>query len=124
MQWKIKTFSELSIEEFHNILQLRISVFVVEQDCPYPELDGKDKKAWHLFAVEEENPEKIRAYSRIFKPGDYYSEAAIGRVVVDPTARGISPEGEFSPHHYVTSPSPRIPLRGTPHCEAPSGDTK
>ena len=88
MQWKTKTFDQLSLNEFHNILQLRIDVFVVEQNCPYPELDGKDKFAWHFFAVAEEDPEKIIAYTRIFKPGDYYEQAAIGRVVVNPDFRG------------------------------------
>ncbi len=88
MQWKTKTFENLSLNEFHNILQLRVNVFVVEQNCPYPELDEKDKFAWHFFAVPEEDPEKIIAYTRIFKPGDYYEQAAIGRVVVNPEFRG------------------------------------
>jgi len=88
MQWKIKRFKELTINEFHNILQLRIDVFVVEQNCPYPELDGKDKFAWHFFAFAEDDPEKITADTRIFKPGDYYDQPAIGRVVVHPGFRG------------------------------------
>ncbi len=82
MNWFLKTFNELTTEEFHNILQLRINVFVVEQNCPYPELDGKDKKAVHFFAAAEDNPSQIIAYTRLFKPGDYYKEASIGRVVV------------------------------------------
>lgn len=87
MQWNFKTFNELTINEFHNILQLRINVFVVEQDCPYEELDSKDKKALHLFAFAEDTPDTIVAYTRIFKPGDYYKEAAFGRVVVHPDFR-------------------------------------
>lgn len=87
MQWQLKKYNELTIDEFHNILQLRINVFVVEQNCPYPELDGKDKIAYHFFAYTEEKPEQILAYTRIFKPGDYYKEAAIGRVVVHPDFR-------------------------------------
>ena len=82
MQWTIKKYNKLTVEEFHNILQLRINVFIVEQNCPYPELDGKDKIAHHFFAFAEENPSQIVAYTRIFKPGDYYQEASIGRVVV------------------------------------------
>ncbi len=82
MKFHLKKFNELTLDEFHEILQLRINVFVVEQDCPYPELDDKDKRALHLFAYEEAAPEKIIAYTRIFKPGDYYEEAAFGRVVV------------------------------------------
>jgi len=87
MQWILKKYNELTINEFHNILQLRINVFVVEQNCPYPELDGKDKIAYHFFAYAEDNPSQILAYSRIFKPGDYYEKAAIGRVVVHPDFR-------------------------------------
>ncbi len=80
MQWILKNFHDLTIDEFHDILQLRINIFVVEQNCPYPELDDKDKIAFHLFGINKEN--KIIAYTRIFKPGDYYKEAAFGRVVV------------------------------------------
>ncbi len=82
MEFHLKTFNELSLDEFHDILQLRINVFVVEQDCPYPELDTKDKLALHFFAYADDMPEKVIAYTRIFKPGDYYEEAALGRVVV------------------------------------------
>jgi len=87
MKWILKKFDELTLDEFHNILQLRINVFIVEQNCPFPELDGKDKRAYHLFAFKEDNPTEIIAYTRIFKPGDYYKKAAIGRVVVHPDFR-------------------------------------
>jgi len=87
MVWNLRKYKDLTLDEFHNILKLRINVFVVEQDCTYPELDGKDKQAYHFFAFAEEDPEQILAYTRIFKPGDYYKEAAIGRVVVHPDFR-------------------------------------
>ena len=80
MQWILKKYDDLTLDEFHDILQLRIDVFVVEQNCPYPELDNKDKKALHLFGKDKNN--NIIAYTRIFKPGDYYIEAAFGRVAV------------------------------------------
>ncbi len=80
MEWIVKKFNELTLEEFHDILQLRIDVFVVEQNCPYPELDSKDKKAFHLFCKNSKG--KIIGYTRFFKAGDYYTEAALGRVVV------------------------------------------
>jgi len=80
MEWILKKWNDLTLDEFHDILQLRITVFVVEQNCPYPELDTKDKIAYHFFAKNTKN--KIIAYTRIFKPGDYYTEAALGRVVV------------------------------------------
>ena len=87
MKWVCKKYKDLTLDEFHDILQLRVNVFVVEQDCPYPELDGKDKLAYHFFAFAEKYPNQIIAYTRIFKPGDYYKSAAIGRVVVHPDFR-------------------------------------
>ena len=87
MKWILKKFNDLSLQEFHNILQLRIDIFIVEQDCPYSELDGKDFKALHFFAVADDNPLQIIAYTRLFQPGDYYQNAAIGRVVVHPDFR-------------------------------------
>ncbi len=80
MQWVLKKYKELTLDEFHDILQLRIDVFVVEQNCPYPELDNKDKVAFHFFGIDK--TDRIIAYTRIFKPGDYYKEAAFGRVVL------------------------------------------
>jgi len=79
MQWFLKSFDELSLNEFHSILKLRIDIFVVEQDCPYHELDNKDQIAFHFFCKKNE---EVIAYTRIFKPGDYYREAAFGRVGV------------------------------------------
>jgi len=85
IKWTLKKFSELTTDEFHDILQLRINTFVVEQNCPFPELDGKDRIAHHFFG--ETDTGKIVAYTRIFGPGDYYEQPSIGRVVVDPTYR-------------------------------------
>lgn len=85
MIWTIKSFKELTINELYYILKLRSAIFVVEQNCVYHDIDGKDKKAIHLF-VEKEG--EIIAYTRLFKPGDYYKEAAIGRVMVIPSYRG------------------------------------
>jgi len=82
MKWHLKKFDKLSLKEFHDIIQLRLDIFVVEQDCPYLDLDGKDFKAYHFYGQLEDGSEKIVAYTRIFAPGDYYREAAIGRVVV------------------------------------------
>lgn len=74
-----KTFEELSIHELHDVLQLRSKVFVVEQDCVYQDVDGKDPKALHVLGFVND---KIVAYTRCFPPGVYFDEAAIGRVVV------------------------------------------
>lgn len=78
-QLKIKRFKELSAIELYKVLQLRSEVFVVEQDCVYQDVDGKDAKAVHIFT--EENGE-VAAYCRLFAPGDYFENASIGRVVI------------------------------------------
>ena len=84
MEILIKTFEELSINELYGILQLRAEVFVVEQHCVYQDLDGKDQKALHIMGIKDNN---VVAYTRIFKPGDYFKEASIGRVVVKASER-------------------------------------
>jgi len=84
LQWKIKRFETLSVSELYRLLQLRSEVFVVEQNCVYQDIDGKDEKALHLIG--EDNGE-IVAYARLFKPHDYFEEASIGRVVVRETSR-------------------------------------
>ena len=76
---KTKHFNELNIYELYYLLQLRSEVFVVEQDCVYQDIDDKDQTALHVLGFKGS---KIVAYTRIFKPGDYFKEASIGRVVV------------------------------------------
>lgn len=84
-EWKIKTFSELTTPELYEIIKARVNVFVVEQDCPYPDLDDNDQKAIHLWA---ENNGEVLAYCRIFDKGIKYPETSIGRVVTTESGRG------------------------------------
>jgi len=84
MQTQAKTFNELTNSELYEMLQLRNEVFVVEQECVYQDLDGKDQKALHILGFKND---KLVAYARAFKPGDYFEDAAIGRVVVVSTER-------------------------------------
>jgi ElaA protein len=79
MNFIIKNFLELNTTELYEILQLRSEVFVVEQDCVYQDIDFKDQKALHVFGYKNN---KIVAYTRIFKSGDYFDNASIGRVLV------------------------------------------
>jgi ElaA protein len=79
MEWHIKTFDQLSADELYRILQLRVDVFVVEQECAYRELDGHDRSAFHLYAAAGN---EIAAYARILPPGTVYRELSIGRVLV------------------------------------------
>lgn len=81
---EVKKFSELKLTELYDILQLRSEVFVVEQDCVYQDIDGKDAEALHVIGFKNG---KIVAYTRCFKPGYYFEEAAIGRVVVKDSER-------------------------------------
>jgi ElaA protein len=83
---QVKSFQELSVEEFHDIIALRIQIFIIEQDCPYQEVDGKDKLAYHLFFKNEKN--EVIAVTRILPQGISYDEVAIGRVVVNDNYRG------------------------------------
>ncbi len=83
--WKIKSWEELTKEEFHDIVQLRETVFVVEQNCPYLDVDGKDKRSNHLFLYKRG---KVVAYSRLIPRGvSYPNGLSIGRVVVSPDFR-------------------------------------
>lgn len=84
MKISIKTFDELSIQELYAILQLRSEVFVVEQDCVYQDVDDKDQKAIHIIGVKGN---QVVAYTRVFKPGDYFDDTSIGRVVVKASER-------------------------------------
>ena len=82
-----KTFSQITTQQLYDILQLRSEVFVVEQDCIYQDIDGKDQKALHILGYTNEN---LVAYSRAFKPGDYFDNASIGRVVVSEKERHLN----------------------------------
>jgi ElaA protein len=79
MKIKIKPFNSLSVNELYQILQLRSQVFVVEQNCIYQDIDAKDDFAWHVLG---KDGDKIIAYLRFFKSGDYFESSSIGRVVV------------------------------------------
>jgi len=84
VNWTIKKFNELTLDELYNILQLRNEVFIVEQNCVYKDTDGKDQSAWHLMAIEDG---KLVAYTRILPPGVSYGDPAIGRVVTSSSKR-------------------------------------
>ena len=93
MEWILKSFKQLDIDELFELLKLRVDVFVVEQNCPYPEIDEKDRHAdtLHLFGRNKKNGE-LAAYLRILPPGLSFKEASFGRVVVTAQERkqGIS----------------------------------
>ncbi len=88
MNWILKPWSELTTDELYELLALRAEVFVVEQTCPFQDLDGLDRRegVWHLLGY---RGDLLAAYARIMAPGiGDESGAAIGRVVTSPRARG------------------------------------
>ena len=66
MEIIIKKFNELTLDELYEILKIRVSIFVVEQHCPYNEIDDKDKNAYHIY-IKDNN--QIKAYLRVLDKG-------------------------------------------------------
>ena len=85
MELKVKRFNELSLDELYKILKLRVDVFVVEQNCPYEEIDDNDQKAIHVW-LEDEG--KIRAYLRVMDKGIENELVSIGRVIAVERRKG------------------------------------
>ncbi|WP_026451848.1 GNAT family N-acetyltransferase [Aequorivita capsosiphonis] len=79
MEIEVKSFDELSKKELYELLKLRSEVFIVEQDCVYNDIDGKDERALHVLGREDGI---LVGYARCFQAGDYFNEAAIGRILV------------------------------------------
>ena len=82
-----KHFNDLSNDELYEILRNRVNVFVVEQKCPYPEIDGKDKDSYHIY-IEDDG--KMVACARIMR--DDESTARIGRVLTVERGKGLGLE--------------------------------
>ncbi len=85
MIWKVKKYTELTTDELYQILRLRSEVFVVEQNCVYQDIDGKDQKALHLSGHVKG---QITAYARLFNAGDYFDMPSFGRVLIAMQERG------------------------------------
>ena len=85
MQMVIKKWHDLSIEEVQSIFGLRSEVFIVEQECPFQDVDGRDPEANHLLLYENNI---LCGYTRIFPKNTYFKEASFGRTVVKKKYRG------------------------------------
>lgn len=81
----LKSFQELSTDELYAILKLRSEVFVVEQNCPYQDMDYKDQKCFHLMVYDGDI---LAAYCRLLPARVSYEEISIGRVISAPSHRG------------------------------------
>ena len=96
--FKVLSWDQLTRDELHAVLRLRIDIFVVDQDCPYPDLDGKDLNSVHVFSMREgESPVSgvsAASYIRICAPGVSYKEPSIGRVAtaLDRRGKGLGQE--------------------------------
>lgn len=103
LEWKIKQFDELSLNELYGIVQGRFEVFVMEQQITCEnDFDDVDQKCHHLFA---ESEGKIVAYCRLLPKGISYDTAAIGRVLVLAPMRkqGIAEEMMRRAVKYITT---------------------
>lgn len=78
MECIVKHFQELTTEELFLIYKLRVSVFVVEQQCPYQEVDDFDRQAYHVLF---QNQEGLQGYLRVLPQGTVFPEVSIGRVI-------------------------------------------
>lgn len=83
--WRFARYPDLSPAEIHDVFRARIEVFVLEQACPFQDLDGLDPASWHLFTASDG---EIDAYCRLVPPGTKFAEPSIGRVITTKRARG------------------------------------
>ena len=90
LRWQWSTFSELTVLDLYELLRLRQEVFIIEQNCPYPDADGKDVYAHHLLGWNASPPghPELLAYLRVLPPGVSYPELSMGRIVTAPAVRG------------------------------------
>ena len=80
---RIAAFNQLSADDLYEILKLRSNVFVVEQNCVYPDLDEKDRHPQTMHVALKDKDEQLMAYARILPPNLSYPQPSIGRIVVD-----------------------------------------
>ena len=86
MELIVKHFSELSMNELYDIYKLRVAVFVVEQNCPYQEVDDADKVSYHIWLKDEDG---IQAYARVLPQGTTFPDVSIDRVIAVKRRCGI-----------------------------------
>ena len=87
MHTVIKTFPELTAAELYEILRLREAVFIVEQNCPYPEADGRDYGAVHYYYCGDDG--RVSAYLRLYAKEGEPGTVQIGRVVTGIRGAGL-----------------------------------
>ncbi|MFM2578906.1 GNAT family N-acetyltransferase [Vibrio fortis] len=119
--WSTPTFAELTTIELYELLKLRVDVFVVEQTCPYPELDGKDTQPGvrHLLGYEDG---QLVACARLLPAGTTYDNVSIGRIATKVEARGAGLGHklltEAIKHSHELWPNSTIDIGAQQHLEA------
>ncbi|KAA3618944.1 MAG: GNAT family N-acetyltransferase [Calditrichaeota bacterium] len=89
INWYFHHFSELTLGQLYDLLAERQRVFIIEQTCLFPDIDGLDQKSWHLLGYSKlEDGSQLVAYSRILPAGLSFAEASIGRIITSKRARG------------------------------------
>lgn len=87
VDYTCKPYTELTLDELYEILRARQEVFIVEQNCPYQDADGKDKYAHHLMGRSDDGA--LHCYTRLLPPGvSYEGYCSIGRVISSLRVRG------------------------------------
>ena len=86
LQWQCVHFNQLNNLQLHQIYQARNAVFILEQKCPYQDIDGKDLLSHHLIAWDAAG--QVAAYLRIVPAGISFDEASLGRVLTSQNWRG------------------------------------
>lgn len=104
IKWSCLEFGSLSVQLLYAVLQLRSAVFVLEQNCPYQDMDDRDEAALHVMGHLDE---KLVCYARVLPPGLKYDGASIGRVITAQSLRGggygkalMSIAIEYSQQHF------------------------
>jgi ElaA protein len=85
IEWQWRRYGELAPLEIYAIFGARQAVFVVEQNAPYQDMDGKDLDAWHLIGW---SGKEVAAYLRLIAPGVSFAEPSLGRVLTTKIGRG------------------------------------
>jgi ElaA protein len=89
IEWQWNSFANLTVAQLYEMLALRQQVFVLEQTCLYPDIDGLDTGAYHLLGWRSvDGRRELVASLRCLAPGAKYGEMSLGRVVTSPAARG------------------------------------
>ncbi len=121
--WELLDFDELGLNQLYALLQLRQRVFVVEQNCPYLDLDDLDQASRHLLAWENG---QLLACARCLPPALAYPDSSIGRVIVAPAGRGRRLGSELMrraiDHNLTCWPAADILIGAQAHLQAFYGD--